>query len=373
VAVQIAPSRPPAQPPSPATTEVRGSEYAELSRRVRQAGLLGRRPLFYFRTITVNAILLAGGWVAFVLVGDSWWQVVTAAFLAVMFTQTAFLGHDAGHAQVFRRRGLNEVLGLVHGNLLVGLSYGWWISKHNRHHGHPNQVDYDPDVAAGVFVFTKSEAVERRGAARILTRFQAYVFFPMLLLEGLNLHVASITRLAGRRDRAAVYESVMLVAHLVAYVVAVALVLSPMRALVFVAIQQGLFGLYMGCSFAPNHKGMPMLAPDDRSDYLRRQVLTARNIRGGRFTDIVFGGLGHQIEHHLFPNMPRPNLRQSKVIIQDFCRERDVAYTETGVLRSYALSLRALNDVGVMARRPAGAGRRPGLTRVLRGQPPPSR
>ena len=52
------------------------------------------------------------------------------------------------------------------------------------------------------------------------------------------------------------------------------------QALAFVAVQQGVFGLYMGVSFAPNHKGMPMERPEDNWDYLRRQVITSRNIRG---------------------------------------------------------------------------------------------
>jgi hypothetical protein len=74
---------------------------------------------------------------------------------------------------------------------------------------------------------------------------------------------------------------VLLTVHLAGYLTVVLLVLSPVRAVVFIVVQQGLFGLYLGCSFAPNHKGMPILAADDRTDFLRRQVLTSRSIRGG--------------------------------------------------------------------------------------------
>ena len=52
--------------------------------------------------------------------------------------------------------------------------------------------------------------------------------------------------------------------HLAAYLSIVFLVLSPVKAIVFIVVQQGLFGLYMGASFAPNHKGMPILPPDDK-------------------------------------------------------------------------------------------------------------
>jgi hypothetical protein len=75
----------------------RGSDYAVLSREVKRVGLLARRPGYYRAKIATNLLLLAAGWSAFVLIGPSWWQLAVAAFLAAAFTQTAFLGHDAGH------------------------------------------------------------------------------------------------------------------------------------------------------------------------------------------------------------------------------------------------------------------------------------
>jgi len=119
-------------------------------------------------------------------------------------------------------------------------------------------------------------------------------------------------------------------------------------------VQQGLFGLYLGCSFAPNHKGMPVLDPDDRSDFLRRQVLTSRNVRGGWLTDVALGGLNYQIEHHLFPSMPRPNLRRSQPMIEAFCRQKGVPYCQSSLTGSYTQALRHLNTVGRPAR-PAAA------------------
>jgi hypothetical protein len=99
------------------------SDYAELSRRIKQAGLLRRRPAYYAAKSASTAVLLAAGWTAFFLLGDSWWQLVTAVFLAFAFTQIAFLGHDAGHRQICGTRRANGLLGLVLGNLLIGVSY----------------------------------------------------------------------------------------------------------------------------------------------------------------------------------------------------------------------------------------------------------
>ncbi len=336
----------------PATA--RGSDYAALSRQVRQAGLLDRRPVYYAVKITVNLVLFALGWVAFALLGRSWWQLLVAAFLAVTFTQIAFLGHDAGHRQIFASKRANDLLGRLHGGLLVGLSYGWWVDKHNRHHANPNREGHDPDIASGALAFTVADARTRRGAGVLLARSQAYLFFPMLLLEGLNLRVASIRALldpSRTTPRMRLVEGALLIVHTAGYLAVLFLVLSPLQAVCFLAVQQGLFGVYMGASFAPNHKGMPTVGTEEKVDYLRRQVLTSRNVRGGRLTDFVLGGLNYQIEHHLFPSMPRPNLRRAQALVRAYCEQHGVSYAETSLVRSYAEVLRHLHAVGVTASR----------------------
>jgi fatty acid desaturase len=336
---------------SPAPAEPRrGSEYAELSRQVKEAGLLERRSAYYAWKIGITIGLLAAGWAAFIVIGDSWWQLGTGAFLAVIFTQIGFLGHDAGHRQVFRSRQANYIAGILLGNLSIGLSYGWWVDKHNRHHSHPNTEDADPDIAIGAFAFTSAQALRSHGLARLAYRYQAYLFFPLLLLEGVNLHVASVRALTGRAARRRTWEWALITVHVLGYLGVVFLVLSPVRAVLFIVVQQGLFGLYLGCSFAPNHKGMPILEAEDRSDFLRRQALTSRNVRGGWLTDFALGGLNYQIEHHLFPSMPRPNLRRSQALIEAFCQQRGVSYCESSLVGSYVLALRHLNAMGKLAR-----------------------
>jgi fatty acid desaturase len=324
----------------------RGSAYAQLSRQIQQAGLLERRFRYYIWKITLTGVLLAAGWAIFFLVGNSWWQLGVAAFLAVMFAQAGFLGHDAGHRQISPSRRANYVLGVLHGNLGVGLSYGWWVDKHNRHHAHPNQEDADPDIGVSVLAFTAAQGRASGRAARVVRRYQAYLFFPLLPLEAVSLHVSSVRALTRRASRHRALETALLTGHFAGYFTAVFLVLSPVKAVAFIVVQQGLFGLYLGCSFAPNHKGMPILAATDKSDFLRRQVLTSRNVRGGWLTDFVLGGLNYQIEHHLFPSMPRPNLRKSQAVVQVFCQQQGLPYCQSSLADSYAQVLRHLNTVG---------------------------
>jgi fatty acid desaturase len=329
----------------------RWGEYTQLSRQIRQAGLLERRRGWYAARIGLNLALLAAGWAAFAVVGDSWWQLVTAAYLAVVFTQLAFVGHDAGHRQISRSRPANDRVGLLHANLLVGISFGWWVPKHNAHHTNPNHEDLDPDISITALAFTDGQASSRHGLVRLLARYQAWLFFPLLLLEAAHLHLASAKAvLRGGSGRANLVEGLLLVAHVAGSLAALVLVLSPAQAVAFVLVHQGLFGLYLGCSFAPNHKGMPTLTDAEELDFLRRQVLTSRNVTGSRGVDFVLGGLNYQIEHHLFPNMPRPNLRHAQPLVRAFCAHHGLPYVEASLFGSYAQAIRHLHTVGTPLR-----------------------
>jgi fatty acid desaturase len=248
-----------------------------------------------------------------------------AAYLAVMFAQAGFIGHDAGHRQILASRRGNYVLGVLHGNLGIGLSYGWWVSKHNRHHAHPNTEGADPDIVLAAVAFAARQARLSRGPARLLYRWQAWLLFPMLLLEAVSIHAASIRALASRATPGRVWEAAALAGDLAGCLAVVALVLPPVKAAVFIAVRQGLFGLYLGCSFAPNHKGMPILGPGDR-----------------------------QIEHHLFPSMPRPNLGRSRQLTEALCRQRGIPYCQASRVGSYRQALRHLAATGRLTRATPG-------------------
>jgi len=331
----------------------RGSDFAALTREIRGAGLLDRRHGYYLTRILINLTVFAVGCVAFVVIGDSWWQLFMAAFFAVMFTQLSFIGHDAGHKQIFRGRRANDVVGFLHGGL-VGLSYDWWVGKHSRHHANPNHEDDDPDLDLPVLAFTRDQGRRRTGFPRWMAKHQAYLFFPLLLAEGLNLHWSGFRHVWRADGERRALEAVLLVTHVTVYLGAVFVVLSPLTGIVFVLVHQGLWGFYMGCSFAPNHKGMPTLSEGHLLDFLRKQVLTSRNVRGGRWVDIVLGGLNYQIEHHLFPSMPRPNLRHAQALVEAFCDGHRIAYAQCGLLRSYRYVLRHLHEVGAPLRHPVG-------------------
>lgn len=328
-----------------------GSDFAPLLRAVKGQGLLERRTDRYALGIAANLVALASVVTGFVLLGDTWWSLLLALPLAVLWARTAFIAHDAGHAQISGDRRATRLISLVHANLLLGMNEAWWNDKHVRHHANPNHVDKDPDVGVGALVWTQKQAAQREGFARWLTRNQARLFFPMLLLEGIALKIYGFQFLRRQTARERVLPAFLLTAHVALYATLLLSTLSPGKAIVFALVLHALFGLHLGMAFAPNHKGMDMPDPDgDRWGHLQRQVLTSRNVRGTVLTDWFLGGLNYQIEHHLFPSMPRPNLRLAQPLVKAHCASIGMPYTETGLVASYRQALTHMHEVGAPLR-----------------------
>ncbi len=324
------------------------SDYTALAKRAREAGLLGRRPGSYLTRAVVLAVLFAVGFVLLVLVGRSWWQLLVAAYFAVVFTQVAFLAHDSAHKQIFASGKVGEVVSRLVTNLVVGLSYGWWMRKHTRHHGNPNTVGKDGDIAPGAVVFVTEEAPRRHGLRGWLTRRQGYWFVPILALSGLDLHVSAIKAVFGtEKVPHRVQEGLLIGVRLLGFTALVVLLLGPGIGAAFMGVQLAAFGLYMGGTFALNHTGMRVIGRGESVDYLRRQVLTSRNIAGGRVMEHLMGGLNLQIEHHLFPNMPSANLRRVRPLVRQHCAELGIPYEQNDVVTAWRIVLGYLHHVGI--------------------------
>ncbi|MBO9578342.1 MAG: acyl-CoA desaturase [Microbacteriaceae bacterium] len=326
--------------------------YTEVSQTVKEQNLLRRTPWFYM-AVGVALLLAFGGAVAgFVLFQDTWYQLLMAGALGIIFTQVAFLAHEAAHRQILASGPANRRLARILGGI-VGMSYDWWDTKHTRHHANPNQVGRDPDIELDTISFVEEDAVTAGRFRALITRKQGWLFFPLLTLEGLNLHWLGIKHLLTARDVPHRWlELGLIVGRLALVVVPVFLLLPLGMAFAFMGVQLAVFGVYMGASFAPNHKGMPIIAHDAKLDFFSKQVRTSRNVRGGWWATWLFGGLNYQIEHHLFPSMSRLHLSKARRIVQEQCRELDVPYAETSIWRSYAIVVRYLNQVGLAARDP---------------------
>ena len=329
-------------------------EFHHLTLDVRAAGLFDRRLGYYWVKVILTLAAFGAGWAGFVLLGASWATLAIAVFLGIAATQLGFLGHDAGHRQIFESRRANRLLGLGIGNALIGMSFGWWVPKHNAHHAHPNEPGRDPDIGVGLpsgHHVSDEPADVRRGLTGWMGRHEAALFFPLMLLRSTGLYVAGFQDVFRRRDRRRLSEGLLLAVHAACYLAVVFWVLSPLKAIAFIALHQAAFSLYLGCSFAPNHKGMPLLEGGTETNFARRQVLTARNVSGGRVINFVFGGLNYQIEHHLFPKVCSVHYPAISGIVRDVARTHGLPYHDQPTFRSAIAShYRMLRRLGKSAR-----------------------
>nr|WP_318244828.1 acyl-CoA desaturase [Microbacterium pullorum] len=327
--------------------------YTDVSHVVKETGLLKRARGFYALVGTAILLGFGGAITGFILLGASWFQLLIAAALGILFTQVAFLSHEAAHRQILASGPANDRLARILGNAIVGMSFSWWATKHTRHHANPNRVGKDPDIEIDTISFLDVDAASARGIRRFITKRQGWLFFPLLTFEGVNLYFISLRHLFSREPvKGRFVELGMLFARHAVVFTPVFLFLPLGMAFAFSGVMVAVFGVYMGASFAPNHKGMPVIDKDAKLDFFSKQVRTSRNIRGGWWATSLMGGLNYQIEHHLFPNMPRPHLAKAREIVIEACRTLDVPYTETSLIRSYGIVIEYLNRVGLAARDP---------------------
>lgn len=327
--------------------------FHQLATQAHDAGLMRRRYGYYWTMLLFWTLATAAILAGVAVLGATWFQLLLAALLGVAMSQLAFLGHEAAHREIFASERWNEWTARIIAGLFNGISYGWWADKHTRHHAHPNKERDDPDVRSRVLSFTPDSTDERTGLAARLARYQGYYFLPLLFFEGFSLHVSSFRTIFTGKDVTHRWTEILFVGvRVLGYLAFLFLVLPPGMAVAFVAVQVAVFGFLLGGAFSPNHIGMPTVPHDADIDFLRRQIYMSRNIRGGPLVHFFMGGLEYQIEHHLFPMAPRPNLPALRRIVREYCVKNDIPYTETSLGDAFRTIIAYLNQVGLKHRDP---------------------
>ncbi len=325
--------------------------YADLKKVIKNEGLMVRQPAYYLGKFATTLGFLAVGVALLFVLESPWLHMANAVYMAFVFGQISLLAHDSGHRQLqLRSAKFNDWLTLVLGNLMLGMSREWWIGKHNEHHGHPNQTDIDPDIEIPLLAFEEEQAFDKRGFARLVTKYQAFLIIPLSFLQSISMLRSSVSFIFSKKAKRPFAEGLAIVVHFAVYFGLLFYLLEPLTAILFVIVHRGLYGVYLVSVFAPNHKAMPILPKDTEAGFIHRQVLTSRNVLSHPATDFLYGGLNYQIEHHLFPRMPRNKLKDAQPIIKSFCERHSIGYHETSVLDSYREILSHLHAVGAPLR-----------------------
>jgi fatty acid desaturase len=239
---------------------------------------------------------------------------------------------------------MRRIMQLILGNYLMAFSSTWWVQKHTLHHKSPNNPD-DPDINFDLLAFSRDQAKAKPKTPfrQWLLRNQWWIFCFLIPFQAMNARYSSIRFLIANWSKKnkgfnSWAEALGIVAYFIVYVLFL-YYLGLYVGIMFLILHQATHGIYNSLVFATNHKGMRMYLAEESPTFLELQIETSRNVTAPHqlmwFLPWMQGGLNYQVEHHLFPTMPRANLKKAAPIVKEFCRQHGITYYATGVFRSY--------------------------------------
>jgi len=343
--------------------------YRELRAKLQAAGLFNSSLQYYAYKVLSNLLIL---WAASELATSSYFAVnmVGALLLGLFWQQCGWLAHDFLHHQVFKTRALGDLAGIVIGNVFQGFSVHWWKTKHNSHHAVPNleastpeSADGDPDIdTMPLLAWTLRMAENAKDSAfrRGMIQWQAVYFFPILLFARMAwAHQSWVFVFGGYgqhsvkgadADRERIHYPALEKLGLVLHYAGLFYILSHMSLLTAIAyflVAQTSCGLFLAIVFSLGHNGMAVYPANERPDFWKLQVTTTRNVTSTPFVDWFCGGLQYQVDHHLFPMIPRHNLKKVHALVESFCKEHGVTYHEADMWNGTVEVLSHLSRVAV--------------------------
>jgi fatty acid desaturase len=342
--------------------------YRTLRAKLVAAGLFNASPSYYVFKCLSNLLILAASIFCAVISDSFIINMIGAVILGLFWQQCGWLAHDFLHHQVFKTRAYGDMMGVIIGDLFQGFSVQWWKSKHNAHHAVPNlhascegASDGDPDIdTMPILAWTlkMAESAKDSENGRFLIQWQAFFYFPALLFArlawahqswvfvfgGYGQHSVKGAALDQKNMQYPTAEKVCLVRHYLG-LLAIMSYMPIVNAIAYFLVAQTSCGLFLATVFGLGHNGMAVYPADQRPDFWKLQVTTTRNVTSSWFSDWFCGGLNYQVDHHLFPMLPRHNLGKVHVLVESFCKEQGVTYHEAGLFEGNMEVLRHLSTV----------------------------
>jgi len=304
-------------------------------------------------------------------------HIAAGLLMGLFFQQCGWLAHDFLHHQVYKKRRHGDYSGLFWGGVAQGFSAQWWKNKHNGHHAVPNLLnssetsqDGDPDIDTMPLLAWSVEQAQSSNSTvvKFMIRNQKYFYFPILLVARLSwlnesfkyaygLGAASENAKLERDQKGLQYPFLEKATLLVHYVWVAAFVsgfgrFAPLYSFGLFMLITCSCGLFLAIVFGLGHSGMEVYNAETRPDFWKLQVTTSRNLIGGHgipqwFVDWFCGGLQYQVDHHLFPMIPRHNLAKTHGLVKSFCKEWKVNYHEADLVDGTREVLQCLDSVAM--------------------------
>jgi len=284
--------------------------------------------------------------------------LIGAVLFGVGYQQLGWLGHDACHHGLTPNRKWNNFLGYFFGTFLCGFSLHWWKDRHNTHHAITNVLDADPDVDnLPLFIWSEHDlprAFVWNGITRAILPYQHYYFVPWTTTLKLIWCLQSVlfikqTELQNKAYlKSILVERLTIGAHYVFLLAVLLMTPSVGAAILFFIISEFIGGAAIALVVFMNHYSCEQIQKEVDADFLTLQLNGTININPGIFMDWFAGGLNYQIEHHLFPTMPRHNLPKLKPIVEDFCKENNLPYISLSYFECLIRILKRLSQMAAL-------------------------
>nr|GLL30681.1 acyl-lipid (9-3)-desaturase-like [Ipomoea trifida] len=295
-----------------------------------------------------------------------WVHMGCAVLVGFLWIQAGWVGHDSGHYDVMKTRKLSRAAQVLAGNCLTGVSIWWWRWNHNAHHIACNVIDYDPDVQLlPIFAFSSkffqssliSQFYEKpmsfNSLARFLVSYQHWTFYPvMLLIARINMFIQSWkTVLFKKKIFANRGEEILgLIIFWIWYPFLLFCLPNHSERIMFVVLSLMMTGVQQ-IQFSLNHLASSFFAgPLTGKDWVEKQIDGTLDIDCSPWMDWFHGGLQFQIEHHLFPRMPRCQLRKVSPFVKQLCEKHGIAYNHESFWAANVLMFKSIRDAALMAR-----------------------
>jgi fatty acid desaturase 2 (delta-6 desaturase) len=280
--------------------------------------------------------------------GDGWlpWLFALACYVTVQ-AQAGWTQHDFGHLSVFSNTKLNHLLHQFSMGLTKGAAADWWNHLHYQHHAKPNVIDQDPDVRLEkVFVIGENmpKIVAKQKKKTMPYNWQQYYFF--LLGPTLTFPVYFQFMLFKHTITRKKWVDLMwTLGFYVKFFFLYSPLLGTFGAIKFYFLMRTLESHWFMWVAQSNH--IPMEIAEDKSrSWVSLQLAATCDIEKSAFNDWFTGHLNFQIEHHLFPTMPRHNLYKVMPLVKSLCAKHNVPYVTKQLGTAFVDIIRSLKHSG---------------------------
>ncbi|KAK5830075.1 acyl-lipid (9-3)-desaturase-like [Gossypium arboreum] len=290
-------------------------------------------------------------------------HLLSGALLGFSWIQSGWIGHDSGHYQVMSSRKFNRVAQILTGNCLAGISIGWWKWNHNAHHIACNSLEFDPDlqhmpifaVSSKLFNSLTSYFYERKmnfdSIARFLVSYQHWTFYPVMCFARINLFAQSFLFLFSKRKVPNRGQEILgILVYWTWFPLLVSCLPNWGERLMFVVASFAVTGI-QHVQFCLNHFSSSVyVGPPSGNNWFEKQTDGTLDIVCSSWMDWFHGGLQFQIEHHLFPRLPRCHLRKVSPFVQELCKKHNLQYDTASFWKANVMTIETLRSAALQAR-----------------------